>query len=204
MVPSDFGERRDNGTKGEAVNEPATMTADLLEKALARAVRHPHKHVHRGKIVLAPEIFRTPGLETNVAVSPFCLLDCTGSIRIGPWCNIGHRARIYTHDTIHLGRRPLAQVELEYGVLWQDKFIGADVWIHDGAIVLYQVTTLPDGVVVGAGAVLTRNPGPYEIWAGNPARKIGERRPMDETHITAALAARPRFRLDKATTTDAG
>lgn len=179
----------------EGVIEPATMTADQLDKALARAVRHPHKHVHRGQLVLAPEIYRTPGLETNLVVSPFCILDCTGSIRIGPWCNIGHRCRIYTHDTIHLGRKPLAQVELEHGVLWQDKFIGADVWIHDGAIVLYQVTVIPDGVVIGAGAVLTRNPGPYEIWAGNPARKIGEREPMDEAAVRATLAARPRFRL---------
>lgn len=173
------------------------MTAALLEKALARAVRHPHKHVHRGRLILAPEVFQTLGMETNIVVSPFALLDCTGSIRLGPWCNIGHRTRIYTHDTIHLGRRPLAQVENDYGVFWQDKRIGADVWIHDGAIVLYQVTHIPDGVVVGAGAVLTQNPGPYEIWAGNPARKIGEREPLDEAAITAALTVRPRFRLDE-------
>jgi len=186
------------------VIEPATMTAVQLEKALARAVRHPHKHVHRGGLILAPEIFQTPGLETNIAVSAFCILDCTGSIRLGPWCNIGHRTRIYTHDTIHLGRRPLARVELEHGVLWQDKFIGTDVWIHDGAIVLYQVTEIPDGVVVGAGAVLTRNPGPYEIWAGNPARKIGRREPMDEATIAATLAAGQRFRLDRSMTKDIG
>ncbi len=28
--------------------------------------------------------------------------------------------------------------------------------------------------VLGAGSVLTKNIPPYEIWAGNPARKIGE------------------------------
>ena len=35
--------------------------------------------------------------------------------------------------------------------------------------------TLGDGVVVGAGAVVSRSVDPYCIVAGNPARVIGER-----------------------------
>jgi len=69
------------------------------------------------------------------------------------------------------------------------------VWIHDGAMVLYQVTEIPDGVVVAAGAVLTKNPGPYEIWAGVPAKKIAERRPMDPGEVARALEQRKRFLL---------
>jgi acetyltransferase-like isoleucine patch superfamily enzyme len=78
--------------------------------------------------------------------------------------------------------------------LWQDKYIGADVWIHDGSIVLYQVTHIPDGVVLGAGSVLTKNPGPYEIWAGIPAVKIAERREMPREEIER-LANQKKFRL---------
>ncbi len=53
-----------------------------------------------------------------------------------------------------------------------------DVWI--GA----QVTVLPGvriatGAVVGAGSVVTRNVGPYEIVGGNPARLIRKRFPDD-------------------------
>jgi acetyltransferase-like isoleucine patch superfamily enzyme len=176
----------------------ATMSAAQLAAAVEKAVRYPHKHFHKGRLIISPQVYATAGLETNLVISPFALLDCTGSIHIGPWCNIGSRARIYTHDTIHLGRKPLAQLEWKYGVLWQDKYIGADVWIHDGAMVLYQVTHIPDGVVLGAGAVLTKNPGSYEIWAGNPARKIGERREMDEAEIQRRMAGR-RFRLSQAT-----
>ncbi len=173
-----------------------TMTRNRLEEALKKAVRHPHKRFRKGRLIISEEAYAADGLETNLVISPFAILDCTGSIHIGPWCNIGARSRIYTHDAIHYGRKPLARLEARYGVLWQDKYIGADVWIHDGALVLYQVTHIPDGVIVGAGSVLTKNPGAYEIWAGNPARKIGERSPMSDAEIEARLS-RPRFLLDQ-------
>jgi len=171
-----------------------TLTRAQLDAVLAEAVRHPHAHVHKGELRFAPGVFADPERETTILISRFALIDCTGSIEIGPWCNISARSRIYTHDHLHLGRDPLLLVEENHGVVWQDKKIGADVWIHDGALVLYQVTHIPDGVVVGAGAVLTRNPGPWEIWAGNPARKVGERRPLGPGELEARLAA-DRFRL---------
>ena len=159
------------------------MTEQELAQALEKAARYPHRQVHAGRISLDPEVYTSPGRETNLCLSPFSIIDCTGSIRIGPWCMFGARSRIYTHDHIHLGRRPLLELQEKYGVMWQDKIIGSDVWIHDGAMVLYQVTGIPDGFVLGAGSVLTRNPGAYEIWAGVPARKIGERGHMEEAAI---------------------
>ena len=174
--------------------DAATMTKVQLEAALEKAVRYPHKHVHKGRLIVSPKAYETPGLETNLAISPFSIFDCTGSIRIGPWCNIGPRVRIYTHDTIHLGKQPLALLENEMGVLWQDKEIGTDVWIHDGSMVLYQATHLPDGFVLGAGSVLTKNPGSFEIWAGNPAGKVGERKEMAREAIETFIR-QPGFRL---------
>jgi len=172
----------------------ATMTREKLEAAIAKARRYPHKHLHKGDLIISPEVYRTPGRETNLVISPFSILDCTGSIHIGPWCNIGPRTRIYTHDTIHYGTEPLALLEEEVGVLWQDKYIGSDVWIHDGSIVLYQVTHIPDGVVLGAGSVLTKNPGPYEVWAGVPATRIAKRRDMDREEIKG-IVNQKKFRL---------
>ena len=171
-----------------------TLTQAELHDALDQAVRYPHKHVHGGKLIFSPEIYTSPGRETNILISRFALIDCTGSIQIGPWCNIAARSRIYTHDHIHLGTKPLLMMEQEHGVAWQDKYIGADVWIADGAIVLYQVTHISDGVIVGAGSVLTKNPGPYEIWAGNPARKVGERTDIDSESLQKWLG-QERFRL---------
>ena len=56
----------------------------------------------------------------------------------------------------------------------RDVTIGDDVWLGAGTIVLPGVT-IGDGAVIGAGSVVTRLVQPYEIHAGNPARKIGER-----------------------------
>ena len=174
--------------------ESATMSKEKLEAAIAQARRYPHKHLRKGDLIISPEVYRTPGRETNLVISPFSILDCTGSIHIGPWCNIGPRTRIYTHDTIHYGTEPLALLEEEIGVLWQDKYIGSDVWIHDGSIVLYQVTHIPDGVVLGAGSVLTKNPGSYEVWAGVPAARIARRRDMDREEIKQ-IVNQKQFRL---------
>lgn len=52
--------------------------------------------------------------------------------------------------------------------------IGNDVWLGAGVIVLPGIT-IADGAVIGAGSVVTRNVGAYEIRVGNPARLVGER-----------------------------
>ena len=126
-------------------------------------------------MILSQDIFQDSDRETNVWIAPDAQLDLTGNITIGAWTMIGSGTSILTHDHYHAGRSvPLLKMQEEKGVMWQDKKIGRDVWLH-GCTILYQVTQIPDGVVVGANSVLTRNPKPYEIWAGNPARKVGER-----------------------------
>jgi acetyltransferase-like isoleucine patch superfamily enzyme len=174
--------------------EPATLSMEQLQTALDAAKRRPHGNISKGKLYIAPEAFATAGMETNLCISRFSILDCTGNIHIGPWCMIGARSRVYTHDHVHQGHRPLLAEQERVGVVWQDKYIGPDVWIHENAIVLYQVTEIPEGAVIGAGAVLTKNPGSYEIWAGAPARKIGDRRDMSPQQIRE-LAGRKPFTL---------
>lgn len=52
--------------------------------------------------------------------------------------------------------------------------IGNDVWIGSHVLIKSGVT-ISDGAVIGMGAVVTHDIGPYEIWAGNPARLIRKR-----------------------------
>ncbi len=49
-----------------------------------------------------------------------------------------------------------------------------DVWGGAGVHVMRGVT-VEDGAILGAGSVVTKNVGPYEIWAGVPAKKISQR-----------------------------
>ncbi len=47
-------------------------------------------------------------------------------------------------------------------------------WLGEGATVL-QGVTIGEGAVIGAGSVVTKGIPPYTVWAGNPAKKIGDR-----------------------------
>ena len=49
-----------------------------------------------------------------------------------------------------------------------------DVWIGDGAKIKAGLK-ISNGAVIGMGSVVTKNVGPYEIWAGNPAKFIRKR-----------------------------
>lgn len=60
--------------------------------------------------------------------------------------------------------------------------IGNDVWIGNRVMIKAGVT-IGDGAVVGMGSIVTKDIGPYEIWAGNPARMIRKR--FDDETIDA-------------------
>lgn len=56
--------------------------------------------------------------------------------------------------------------------------VGDRVTVGAGAKVLFrsgQELVVADGTIVGANAVLLESTGPDEIWAGNPARRVGTR-----------------------------
>ena len=69
----------------------------------------------------------------------------------------------------------------------QKTYIGNDVWIGGDCLIKGGVH-IADGAVIGMGSVVTHDVGPYEIWAGNPARMIRKR--FDEQTIEALLAIR--------------
>lgn len=163
----------------ERTQPPPAPKLALTRSALLEIVRKvcylPHPEIRKGTLHFPQEAFQSPDRECNLLISPGARLDLTGDLTIGPWTMIGEGTVVFTHDHYHKGRhRPLLRVQEEKGIKWHSKVIGSDVWLH-GCTVLCQVSEIPDGVVVGAGAVLTKNPNPYEIWAGNPARKVGER-----------------------------
>lgn len=53
--------------------------------------------------------------------------------------------------------------------------IESDVWLGCNVVVLKGVK-IGNGAVVAAGAVVTKSIPPYEIWAGIPAKRVGDRK----------------------------
>lgn len=53
----------------------------------------------------------------------------------------------------------------------ENTYIGNDVWIGAGAIIMRGIN-VGDGAVIGAGAVVTKDVPPYAIVAGTPAKVI--------------------------------
>ncbi len=96
-----------------------------------------------------------------------CLLDGRKhEIRTGNDVAIGPEATILT-----LGHDPQSPDFADRG---GDVIIGDRVWIGYGAIVLPGVN-IGEGVVVAAGAIVTKSLDPYGIYAGSPARRMKER-----------------------------
>ncbi len=52
--------------------------------------------------------------------------------------------------------------------------IGNDVWIGHSATILSGIS-IGNGAVIATHAVITKNIGAYEIWAGNPAKMVRKR-----------------------------
>lgn len=65
--------------------------------------------------------------------------------------------------------------------------IGNDVWIGNRVMVKAGVH-IADGAVIGMGSIVTKDVGPYEIWAGNPARFIRRRMPEETARRIAETA----------------
>lgn len=106
------------------------------------------------------------------------LLDSSGYITAGSGVVFSIGTSIYSHKH-HMDRKDESLIvqTATRGVIQTKLTIGDDVYFGANCMILPQVTNIPKGVIIGAGSVLTKNPtGEYEIWAGNPAKKIGERK----------------------------
>ncbi|SNB45053.1 acyltransferase [Geobacter sp. DSM 9736] len=86
-------------------------------------------------------------------------------VTIGDDCFISHGA-MFINDTFAGGGPARGRKEL-----WRSTSIGNNVSIGTNATIL--PVKICDNVVIGAGAVVTKDIAEPGIYAGNPARKIG-------------------------------
>lgn len=95
-----------------------------------------------------------------------------GSIIIGSRCYISQFCSFISHNH---GIKRASPIQLQPNDPDRaDIRVGDDVWFGAGCTIL-PGARIATGAVLGAGAVVTKPIPEYEIWAGVPARKIGER-----------------------------
>lgn len=89
-----------------------------------------------------------------------------------PKTEIGRRVRIFQGVTIGKSR-PWDGTQKEGGCIVKD-----DAILCAGCKILFgeEKLIVGEGTVIGANAVLTQSTGDWEIWAGIPAKKIGNRK----------------------------
>ena len=122
-----------------------------------------HKSIGKGKLKKSEK----------AVIEYSATLDLTGNITIGDYTKISHGVVIFTHNHKwnHSRKRRSEIQKIEVTNLE----IGEDVFIGINALII-GVEKIGDVAIIGAGAVVTKNVPAYEIWAGNPARKVGERK----------------------------
>jgi len=103
---------------------------------------------------------------SGTSVGDRCELDGRGGLVVGKCVNISSEVMLWTaqHDYRTAG----------FPTLFDAIVIEDYVWIGPRCIILPGVT-VAQGCVVAAGAVVTKSTQPFGIYAGIPAKRIGER-----------------------------
>lgn len=101
-------------------------------------------------------------------------------IVIGKYCSIAEGVVMdsgFSHNPNYITTYPFKNiwgVGNESNVCKGDIFIGNDVWIGEGAMIMSGVK-VGDGAIIAARAVVTKDVNPYEVVGGVPAKVIRKR-----------------------------
>ncbi|MFE7764640.1 acyltransferase, partial [Streptomyces sp. NPDC057438] len=106
---------------------------------------------------------------TDCTLNPFTVVR--GTVRLGTGVRIGAHTSLlgFNHSTAP-DQPVFRQPQTSRGVT-----VGDDVWIGSHVVVVDGVT-IGDHCVIGAGAVVTKDVPAWSVAAGNPARRIRDRR----------------------------
>lgn len=110
-------------------------------------------------------------ISDNVFIGSGCEFNIRKSIEIGSDALIASGCRFIDHDHGFLAGQLIRK---QHGIEQSIK-LGEDVWLGCNVIVLKGVE-IERGAIVAAGSVVTKSIPSMEIWAGIPAKKMGERR----------------------------
>lgn len=136
---------------------------------------------NRGEISIGDRFMAHCGtVRVELVTEPDAFLTIGNKVYMGFGTSIAAYRSITIGDDVKIGALCLISDSDQHGIHPEDRDElppAADVWIRDHAWLGDRVTVLKGvtiglGAVVGAGSVVTRDIPAYEVWAGNPARKI--------------------------------
>jgi acetyltransferase-like isoleucine patch superfamily enzyme len=111
-------------------------------------------------------------ISKNARIHESCDFDTTADITIKEHVIISEGVCFITHKhNCNNTRKPFWYIQ---DISKFDLVIERDVFIGMRAIIIC-VGRIGEGAIIGAGSVLTKEVGDFEIWAGSPAVKIGVR-----------------------------
>ncbi|PIM69422.1 acetyltransferase [Streptomyces sp. JV178] len=106
---------------------------------------------------------------TDCTLNPFTVVR--GTVTLGNAVRVGaHTSLLGFNHSMAPDRPVFRQPQTSRGIT-----VGDDVWIGSHVVVVDGVT-IGDHCVIGAGAVVTKDLPPWTVAAGNPARRIRDRR----------------------------
>ena len=136
-------------------------------------------------------------IQKNASIGISCKISshtfiCEG-VTIQDYCFIGHGV-MFIND-----KHPRAvgeSGELEKESEWKNRFITTLVKSH--AVIGSNATllggiTIGEHAVIGAGSVVTKDVPAYEVWAGNPAKKIKKLPSREFTKTNLTNSSHPSF-----------
>jgi maltose O-acetyltransferase len=174
MLAGELYRAGDPELQADAAANKAWLVRYNAAMALPASARHALLSEHFAHVganaVVRPAFFCDYGYNISLGDEVFLNFNCVildvVEVTIGDRTQIGPAVQIYAAD--HPRDAGTRRTGLEFG---RPVRIGSDVWIGGGTIILAGVT-IGDGALIGAGSVVTRDVGPNQTVAGNPARRI--------------------------------
>lgn len=120
-------------------------------------------------------------------IRPTVRITYPWKVKIGARCQIGDHAELYSLGQISIGDDAVVSqgsylcagshdlYSLTFDIYSKPVTVEQEAWICAGAFI-HPGVTIARGSVVGARAVVNKSTEPYLIYAGSPARVVGDRR----------------------------
>lgn len=157
------------------LNKINTLIHNLKIKSIKFGQKGSHIQIERGFNFIKPEHLH---ISDYVYIGPMSTIYAHGKVSIKKGSIIGPKVTIYTAN--HNFKPGSHAIPYDKKLDMRPVEIDENVWVG-GNVILLPGAKLREGVIVGAGSVISKEIPAYSIVVGNPCKIIGTR-DIDEYH----------------------